>query len=90
MANASTPHVHEDEDQIDSCTCDIEFDESDALSDVELPPAAGGVQTAREELADEDGIDGCDVDFNGPDMTTDEELPITGGGVLEAARSEKP
>jgi hypothetical protein len=89
MANASTPHVHEDDDQTDSCPCDVEFDQSDALSDVELPPVAGGVQTTREELADEDRIDGCDLDFNGPDVTTDEELPITGGGALEAVPSEK-
>jgi hypothetical protein len=88
MREASIPHVHEDEDQIDGCTCDVEFDQSDALSDVELPPAAGGVQAARQGLGDEDAIDGCDVDFNSPDVTTDEELPITAGGVLEAVPSE--
>ena len=89
MADAGIPHVHEDEDQIDSCTCGIEFDESDAFSDAELPPAAGGVQAAGEEPGDEDGIDGCDVDFNGPDVTPDDELPIAVGGVLETVASEK-
>jgi hypothetical protein len=89
MADAGTPHVHEDEEQVDSCTCDIEFDESDVFSDAELPPAAGGVQAAGEAPGDEDGIDGCDVDCNGPDVTTDDELPITVGGVRETVLAEK-
>lgn len=79
MEDTGAPYVHEDEDHVDGCTCNVEFDESDALSDTELPLAAGGVQAADEE----DGIDGCDVDFNGTDATTDEELPIAVGGMLE-------
>jgi hypothetical protein len=79
MEDTGAPHVHEDEDHVDGCTSNVEFDERDALSDTELPLAAGGVQAADEE----DGIDGCDVDFNGTDATTDEELPIAVGGMLE-------
>lgn len=83
MEDTGAPHVHEDEDHVDGCTCDVEFDESDALSDTELPLAAGGVQAADEEHDDEDSIDGCDADFNGTDATTDKELPVAVGGMLE-------
>jgi hypothetical protein len=83
MEDTGASYVHEDEDQVDGCTSDVEFDESDALSDTELPLAAGGVQAADEEHGDEDGIDGCDADFNGTDATTDKELPIAVGGMLE-------
>lgn len=81
MEDTAAPQFHEDEDRVDGCICNLEFDESDALSDGDLPPAAGGVQTAVESHDDEEGIDGCDVDFNADGVTTDEELPAAAGGV---------
>jgi len=42
----------------------MEFDESEAISDTDLPPSAGGVQAADETRDDEDGIDGSDVEFD--------------------------
>jgi hypothetical protein len=81
MEDTAAPHFHEDED-VDSCICDIEFNAIDHVFDADLPPAAGGVQAAVEEHDNEDDIDGCLVDFNIDEVTTDEELPIAAGGVL--------
>lgn len=82
MEDAAAPGFHEDEDRLDGCLCDVEFNETDATSDRDLPPAAGGVQAAVDKHGDEDGVDGCAVGFNGSDATTDRELPIAAGGVL--------
>ena len=70
-----------DEDDVDGC--DVEFQDSDATPDAELPPASGGVVAAAapEAPADEDGIDGCDVEFGDTDTTRDEDLPVAIGGV---------
>jgi hypothetical protein len=81
MVDTAVPHVHEDEDRVDSCLCGVKFNESDAVSDTDLPPAAGGVQAAVDKHDNEDGVDGCNVDFNGNDVTTDRELPVASGGV---------
>jgi hypothetical protein len=81
MEDKTAPHPHEDEDRDDGCLSDVEFNESDALSDTDLPSSAGGVQAAIEEHDDEDGIDGCDVEFNSNEVTTDEELPVAAGGI---------
>ncbi len=67
MVDTAVPHVHEDEDRVDSCLCGVKFNQSDAVSDTDLPPAAGGVQAAVGKHDDEDGVDGCDVDFKGND-----------------------
>jgi hypothetical protein len=69
-----------DEDAVDGC--DVEFQDSDATPDAELPPAAGGVVAATPEAqAEEDGIDGCDVEFGDTEATRDEDLPVAVGGV---------
>lgn len=81
MVDTAMPHVHEDEDRVDGCLCDVKFNEGDAVSDKDLPPAAGGVQAAAEKHDDEDGVDGCDVDVDSNDVTTDAELPVAAGGV---------
>ena len=78
-----TDALQEEEDHVDGCLCGVEFNQSDALADADLPPAAGGVQAAVEERGDEDSIDGCDADFNNSDVTTDRELPVATGGVVQ-------
>ena len=69
------PNINADEDDIDCC--DIEFHDSDATPDDDLPMAVGGVEIAGEG----DDADGCDVDFDDMDATADEELPAATGGV---------
>ena len=81
MTDAS--HVHEHEDAVDGCICGLEFSQSDVISDADLPPAAGGMQTALEKPDNEEDIDGCDVDFNVNDATQDVELPVAAGGTLD-------
>lgn len=69
------PNIDADEDDIDGCG--IEFHDSDATPDQELPMAVGGVQIVGEG----DDVDGCDVDFDDMDATADEDLPAAEGGV---------
>ena len=69
------PNIDGDEDDIDGC--DVEFHDSDATPDDELPTAIGGVAISGEG----DEIDGCDVDFDDLDATADEDLPAATGGV---------
>jgi hypothetical protein len=40
MAAADDDHLHDDNS---ICSCDFEFQESDATADADLPPAQGGV-----------------------------------------------
>ena len=70
------------ENHIDGCLCDLEIDESDLISDAELPATSGGVEPGRADFEDDADIDGCDVDFDRPDITPDEELPVATGGVF--------
>ena len=42
-ARAKASSVHE-EDHIDSCGCDVEYNDSEATSDAALPVARGGVE----------------------------------------------
>ena len=42
-ARAKALPVHE-EDHIDSCGCDVEYNDSEATSDAALPVARGGVE----------------------------------------------
>ena len=81
------PQFQQDEEGVDGCVCDVKFNQSDALSDSELPPASGGVQAAVEKRGDEDSIDGCDVKFNANQLITDQELPAAAGGVQKAGSS---
>ena len=72
-----------DDDDEDDCLCGLDHREDEATSDVELPPATGGVETtaaAAEQPEDEDAIDGCDVDLT-LEPTNDQELPAATGGM---------
>lgn len=69
------PNIDADEDDIDGC--DVEFHDSDATPDQDLPMAVGGVEISGEG----DEVDGCDVDFDDMDATADEDLPAATGGV---------
>jgi hypothetical protein len=79
--DGGTPHQHDDEADIDGCTCGIAINEDELTRDAELPAAAGGLQVVVTAHDDEDAIDGCDVDFNSRDVTADEDLPVATGGV---------
>ena len=82
MANREgAPAMDGDEEEIDSCGCDVEFHDSEATPDEELPPATGGVEAGFEEGADDEEVDGCDLDFAEVDLTPDEELPVAVGGM---------
>lgn len=83
MTDASAPHFHEHEDAVDGCISDIKIREDDAISNIELPPATGGVHSVVEGQDDQDSIDGCDIDFNVNDVTRDAELPAAAGGMVE-------
>ena len=78
---ARAPAVDSNEDDVDSCGCDVEFHDSEATPDEELPPATGGVEAGSEEGADDEEVDGCDLDFAEVDLTSDEELPVAVGGM---------
>ncbi len=69
------PNIDADEDDIDGC--DVEFHDSDAIPDEDLPMAVGGVEISGEG----DEVDGCDVLVDDLDATADEELPAATGGV---------
>ena len=88
MGDKSVPHFHEDEEGVDGCLCNVEFDESEVVADADLPPVAGGVHTDLEKFDNEDAIDGCDLDLDPNDLTTDQELPIAVGGVFKMQPSE--
>jgi len=75
IENAAAPDIGGDEDDIDGC--DVEFHDSDATPDEDLPVAIGGVKIAGEG----DDIDGCDVHIDDLDATPDEKLPAAKGGV---------
>jgi hypothetical protein len=68
------------EDGVDSCACSITISQADITPDSELPAAAGGVESAGEQLGAEH-LDGCDLDFHGGTPTKDEDLPAAFGGV---------
>lgn len=78
-----SPRLHEHDDGPDhdpeGCLCDFELEAGAAVSDLDLPPAAGGVALQADGTFDET-LDGCDVDFTqGP--TRDADLPPAAGGV---------
>lgn len=80
---SADPH---DEEDVDSCLCGMEHVDDDFTSDIELPPAIGGIEieTAAEADGhdhDDNDIDGCELDFKLEDQTSDAELPATIGGV---------
>jgi hypothetical protein len=73
--------VPDDDEDADDCMCGMEHLEAEATSDEELPPSSGGIETAEEDLHDnEDDIDGCGLDFAAAEQTDDKELPIAVGG----------
>jgi hypothetical protein len=49
------PHTH-DEDDIDGCGCGRELAEADAVSDADLPPARGGVETSGTHHPVKEGV----------------------------------
>ena len=80
VAIGDATDVHGDEDDVDGC--DVEFQDSDATLDTELPPATGGVTVVVPVLQDgEDDLDGCDLEFDDDNPTRDEDLPEAIGGV---------
>lgn len=81
-ADGDAPMVPDDDEDADNCLCGMEHLEDETTSDAELPPATGGIETAREEQLDgEDDADGCELDFTAAEQTGDEELPVAVGGV---------
>ena len=90
MRDKNASHFHEDEEDIDGCLCNVEFDENEVLADADLPPVTGGVHAAIEKFDNEDAIDGCDLDLDPNEVTTDRELPIAVGGVFKIQPSEEP
>ena len=80
-----SPVTSDDDEDADGCLCGMEH-VGDPTSDVELPPAIGGIQIEAAAEADgnednEDDVDGCELDFRLDDPTSDEELPVTIGGL---------
>lgn len=92
-ATAQAVHAR-DEDRIDGC--DVEFLDSDATPDAELPAAKGGVKIVRGKrlrsvrVHEEDHIDGCDVEFLDSEATPDAALPAATGGVEGRNRRRRP
>ena len=84
MAEPGAAEADLNEDHVDGCTCDLEMDKLEVVSDADLPAATGGVGSANVGQSNEDAIDGCDVDFSKAAATTDEELPVAVGGVSAA------
>ena len=71
------PDAHEHDD---NCVCDIELNEDEITSDLDLPGAAGGVAAVQQQQAADDA-DGCDLEFKDAEPTADEDLPVAIGGV---------
>jgi len=92
-ATAQAVHAHA-EDGIDGC--DVEFLDSDATPDAELPAARGGVKILRGKrqrsphVHEDDHVDGCDVEFLESEATPDAALPAAIGGVAGGNRRRRP
>src|SRR5882757_2205648 len=84
IEDTAMAQFQKNEESVDGCVCDIELNQSEALSDAELPPTSGGVQAAVENRDNEDSFDGCGLAFNADILTTDRELPAAAGGVQKA------
>jgi hypothetical protein len=73
-------HFHENDDGVDGCICEFEFDESDVLAGADVPP------TAYKQWSGNTGgpgsIEGCDADFDAHEVTINQKPLITAGGVL--------
>ena len=75
------PFSAPDDEDTDNCLCGLEHLEDEAISDEELPPASGGIETSEQEQSDDEtDLDGCELDFTLADPTGDDELPAAVGG----------
>lgn len=74
------PGVPDTHEHGDNCVCDIELNDDEVTSDLDLPVASGGVTPALGHGATDDA-DGCDLEFKDANPTADEDLPVAIGGV---------